>query len=71
MLKQPFAPDCFYAITPEIVKQTIEESEILHTVEMGGGVTIHCGIRFGRPVWLMENPNGLSAAWYDDSPTMH
>lgn len=70
MLKQPLAPDCFYAITLDVVKQTKEESEILHTVEMGGGVTIHYGIRFDRPVWLMENPDGLSAAWYDDAPVM-
>lgn len=71
MLTHPFSPDCFYAIDLEILDQSIGESEILHEMEMGGGVVIYHGTRYGRPVWLMKNPQGLCAAWYDDTPESH
>lgn len=68
MLTNPFAPDCFHAIDTEVLEQTLKEpqTQISHEIEMGGGIVVYYGIRHNRSLWLMRNPGGLCAAWFDD-----
>lgn len=57
----------FYSVEFETFAQTLTESKITDTYEMGGGVTIHHGTRDGAPIWLMENPCGkLNGIWVED-----
>lgn len=57
----------FYAVNFEVFAQTLEESEIIESIEMGGGVAIHHGTRNGNPVWLMDNACGkLYGIWVEE-----
>ncbi len=55
----------YYAVTHEVFIQTLNESAISFTQDMGNGVVIHHGTREGAPIWLMENPAGLNAIWVE------
>lgn len=58
----------FYAVNFETFAQTLEESKIEASYEMGGGVAIHHGTRNGSPVWLMDNPLGdLYGVWVEEN----
>jgi hypothetical protein len=58
----------FYAVNFEDFAQTLEESKIEASYEMGGGVAIHYGTRNGSPVWLMDNPLGkLYGVWVEEN----
>jgi hypothetical protein len=61
----------FHAVDAAICKQTLAESAIEHSVDMGGGFAIHHGTRYGAPIVVVENssqqPDQLSAVWYDES----
>lgn len=57
----------FYATGFEIFAQTLSESEITTSFEMGGGIAIHHGTRNGDPIWLMDNPMGkLYGIWVEE-----
>lgn len=57
----------FYATNFEVFAQTLEESKISRSVDMGGGVVIHHGIRNGASVWLLDNPCGsLYGIWLEE-----
>lgn len=49
----------FYAVPLETFAQSLSESHIEHSIDMGGGVTVHHGTRNGHPVWLIENALGV------------
>jgi hypothetical protein len=61
----------FYALDADTTKQTIEESNIALSVDMGA-FTVHHGTRYGRPIVIAEHHNQkadeLSAVWYSDVP---
>lgn len=58
----------FYATSFEVFAQTLEESIITRSVEMGGGVVIHHGTRDGDSVWLMDNPYGkFYGIWLEEN----
>lgn len=59
----------FHAVGAEITQQTIEESQIEYSVDMGG-FTIHYATRNGAPIVIVEQhnqkANQLSGIWYDE-----
>jgi len=58
----------FFAVNFEAFAQTLDESVIEESFEMGGGVAIHHGTRNGSPVWLMDNPLGkLYGVWVEEN----
>lgn len=60
--------ETFYATNFEAFSQTMGESNISFSIDMGGGVVIHHGTRYGAPIWLMDNPLGeLYGVWYDET----
>ena len=59
--------DGFYVATFDVFAQTLEESTIEHSIDMGSGVVIHHGKRHGLSVWLLDNPLGrLYGIWIED-----
>ncbi len=62
------APESFY-LTPQrdVVEQTLSETAVSYEVDLGGGTTLYFGTRYGAPVWIVDNPGGLSPIWYDET----
>ena len=67
----PITPDAFYCVDAETTKQTIAESKIFHSIDLGRGFTIHHGTRDGLPIVIFEcegqKPDELSGIWFDES----
>lgn len=70
--KRPHSPltvENFHAVDADTCKQTLAESHIEYSIEMGA-FTIHHGIRHGAPIIVSEHHNQkadeLSGIWYDD-----
>ncbi|MBT8567655.1 hypothetical protein G6698_06530 [Polynucleobacter paneuropaeus] len=62
----------FYAVNFEVFSQTLEESTIECSFDMGGGVEIKHGRRYGLPIWLMDNPAGkLYGIWVEYEDNLH
>jgi hypothetical protein len=61
----------FHAVDAETCKQTIEESKIEYSTDMGRGVIIHHGMRYGSPVVIAEYENQkadeLSGIWFNEN----
>lgn len=59
----------FHAVDAAVCKQTLAESEIQYSVDMGG-FTIHIGMRYRAPIVIVEHhdqkADELSAVWYDE-----
>ena len=59
-------PSGFYPVKFEAFAETLAESRITYSIDMGA-VTIHHGTRQGQPIWLMDNPMGkLYGIWVED-----
>jgi hypothetical protein len=60
----------FHAVTAAVVKQTILESQLVHSIDMGN-FTVHHGTREGNPVVIVEHHNQgaeeLSGVWFDET----
>lgn len=56
----------FYIVGFETFAQTLKESVIAASWDMGG-VTIHHGTKDGSPAWLMDNPAGSYGVWLEES----
>jgi hypothetical protein len=56
----------FYAVDLGTFCDTMEESIISFTQDMGG-VVIHHGTRNGAPIWLMDNPTGKYGIWVEEN----
>jgi len=60
----------FHAVDAAICKQTMAESAINYSIDMGG-FTVHYGTRAGAQIVVVEHhdqqPDQLSAVWYDDT----
>lgn len=69
-IKHP-TPEDFYALDAKTVKQTISESVIQTSIDMGA-FTIHHGTRDGQPIVIAEHhdqkADELSAVWYSEMP---
>jgi len=67
----PPNPEDFYALDAKMVKQTISESVLQSSIDMGA-FTVHHGTRFGQPIVIAEHhdqkSDELSAVWYADMP---
>jgi len=64
-------PSGFYAVKFETFAETLAESHITYSIDMGA-VTIHHGTRYGDPIWLMDNPGGsLYGIWVEDRNAEH
>lgn len=55
----------FYIVGFETFAQTLEESEIVESWDMGA-VTIHYGTKDNAPIWLMDNPAGSYGVWLEE-----
>jgi hypothetical protein len=68
-LNTPLTAEHFHAVDAATCKQTIDESEIEYSIDMGS-FTIHHGAREGAPIVIAEHhkqqPEELSGVWYDD-----
>lgn len=62
--------DSFYAVTAEILRQTIEESKIEYSIDMGDFI-VHHGTRDRSPIVIAEHKNQkddqLSGVWFDSN----
>ena len=64
------SPVGFHAVKFEIFCQTLGESTITYSIDMGG-VTIHHGTRYGDSIWLMDNPLGsLYGIWVEENDNL-
>lgn len=67
----PMTPDAFYCVDSDAIKQTLTESKITHSIDLGRGFTVHHGTRYKLPVVIIEcenqKPSELSCVWYDES----
>lgn len=62
------APSGFFPTSFEVFAQTLDESNVTYSCDMGGGVTIHHGTRDGAAIWLMDNPMGkLYGVWVEEN----
>jgi hypothetical protein len=65
------SPSGFYAVPFDTYTETLAESSISYSIDMGA-VTIHHGTRQGQPIWLMDNPGGkLYGIWLEDAHAAH
>jgi hypothetical protein len=59
----------FHAVDTETVRQTIAESRIEYSIDMGK-FTVYHGTRFSAPIVIVEHhdqqTNQLSAIWFND-----
>ena len=62
-------PEDFYAVDRRTVKQTMAESVLEYSIDMGA-FTVHHGKRNGRPIVIAEHhdqkADELSGIWFDD-----
>jgi hypothetical protein len=60
----------FYCVGKDVTRQTLQESKIDHSIDMGL-FSIHHGSRYGSPIVIVERhqqgPGELSAVWFDVS----
>lgn len=59
-----YAPSEFSAVSFATFAQIREDTEVIESYELGGGVAIRYGTRNGQSIWLMDNPMGkLYGVW--------
>lgn len=67
--RTPLAAEHFHAVDADTCKQTIAESKLDYSIDMGA-FTIHHGTRDGAPIVIAEHhaqaPDELSGVWFDD-----
>lgn len=66
----PLTVEHFHAVDAATCQQTLAESVIKYSIDMGS-FTVHHGTRDGAQVVVVEHndqqPDQLSAIWYDDT----
>lgn len=72
MIKRPHDPltvEHFHAVDADTCKQTMAESQLEYSIDMGG-FTLHHGTRYGAPIIIAQHHNQqadeLSGIWFDD-----
>jgi len=67
----PLTAEHLHLVDAATVQQTISESEIEYSVDIGRGIVIHHGFRFGGQIVIAElvdqKYDELAAIWYDDT----
>lgn len=67
---QPLRAEHFHAVDTETARQTIAESCLDYSIDMGR-FTIHHGTRYGMPIVIAEHNNQqtdeLSGVWYSEN----
>lgn len=65
----PLTAENFHAVDLATVTQTMAESHLEYSIDMGG-FNCHFGTRFGAPIIIAEHHNQkadeLSGIWFDD-----
>lgn len=65
----PLTSEHFHAVDAATCKQTMAESELEYSIEMGA-FTVHHGTRYGTPIIIVQHHNqkadALSGIWFDD-----
>ncbi len=65
----PLTAEHLYAVDSATCKQTIAESHIEYSIDMGG-MTVHHGTRYGSRIVILEHHNQqadeLSGIWFDE-----
>lgn len=70
--KSPYIPadNSFYAVNREVLLQTLEESKLEYSIDMGT-FCIHHGVRYRKAIVIVENydktPDALSGIWFNES----
>jgi hypothetical protein len=66
----PLSVENFHAVDTDTCRQTMAESQLEYSIEMGG-FTIHHGTRHGVPIIIAEHhtqqADELSGIWFDDA----
>jgi hypothetical protein len=66
----PLSAKHFHAVDAETARQTIAESQIEHSIDMGT-FSVHHGTRCAAPIVIVEHhdqqADELSGIWFDDS----
>lgn len=67
--RNPLSAEHFHAVDADTCKQTIAESKLDYSIDMGG-FTVHHGTRHGAPIVIAEHhaqkADELSGVWFDD-----
>lgn len=65
----PVTAEHFYAVDSATCKQTIAESQLEYSIDMGS-MTVHHGTRYGSPIVIVEHhdqqADELSGIWFDE-----
>lgn len=65
----PLSAEHFHAVDAQTLRQTIQESDLQYSMDMGS-FTVHHGKRYGKPIVIVEHHNQqadqLSGIWFDD-----
>jgi hypothetical protein len=66
----PLSVEHFHAVDAATCKQTMAESHLEYSIDMGG-FTLHHGTRFSAPIIIAEHhsqkADELSGIWFDDN----
>jgi len=69
-IRNSLTAEQFYAVDATTCQQTLAESDIEYSIDMGG-FTVHHGTRDGTRIVVVEHndqrPDQLSAVWYNES----
>lgn len=67
----PLSAEHFHPVDAATCKQTMAESDLDYSIQMGDTFSIHHGTRYGSPIVIVEHHDqqapGLSGVWYDES----
>lgn len=70
MLPYYLTVEKFHAVSAAVCKQTISESTLHHSIDMGA-FTVHHGVRDGAPITIAQHhgqkADELSGIWFDDN----
>lgn len=62
--------DHFHAVDTATVRQTIAESQLEHSIDMGA-FTVHHGARYGAPIIIVQHhdqqADQLSGIWFNEA----
>ena len=68
-MQNPLTAENFHAVDAAACKQTMAESRLEYSIDMGG-FTLHHGTRHGAPIIIAQHHNQkadeLSGIWFDD-----
>lgn len=72
MIRQqsPLSVEHFHAVNAATLQQTLAESQLEYSIDMGG-FSLHHGLHFGALIVIAENhsqaADALHGIWYDDN----